>query len=245
MSNQSKSINIRLQRQKSKHSRDVAIDQNTISDGEMVAKIFKYYRGWQNKYKKTIAPLKLVSGKKIYRLHKDAFDAFAARAKKNKFDVDAYMKYCVINRGINESCVLSCLTSSTMLQEYANYLKKKKKLEAIYVGFMNTVKTIVKECISDQTYTTKDFLRHLIKHNMIGPYVTSGKISIHYLAAIPSFNKVIKHLDHFSKLELQLLDEHFDIYHSEINEAFLDKKHHMVNPIELTDLAILKALKKI
>ena len=58
-------------------------------------------------------------------------------------------------------------------------------------------------------------------------------------------NKCIEHLDYFSKLELKLLDKHFDIYHSEINEAFLDKKHHMVNPIELTDLAILKTIKKI
>ena len=69
--------------------------------------------------------------------------------------------------------------------------------------------------------------------------------AMYYLAAIPSFNKVIEHLDHFSKLELQQLNDHFEIYHSEINEAFLAKKKKMVNPIELTDLAILKALKKV
>ena len=95
-----------------------------------------------------------------------------------------------------------------------------------------------------QICTTKDFFRQLIKDNKVGAYVMSGKISLYYLAAIPSFKKVIEHLDYFSKLELQSLNDHFEIYHSDVNEAFLAKKHKMVNPIELTDLAILKALNK-
>ena len=88
-------------------------------------------------------------------------------------------------------------------------------------------------------------MRWLVDNNKIGTYVLAGKISMHYLAAIPSFNKVIEHLDYFSKLELTQLNDHFEIYHSEINEAFLAKKKKMVNPIKLTDLAILKALKKL
>ena len=239
------SINIRLQKPVCQKAEEGVVRISKHIDGEYVAKVFKYYRGLQNTYRTAIVPLKLVSGKKIYKLHKDAFDAFANRANKHKFDIDAYMKYCVIHRGINESCIESCLNSTTLLVEFSNYLKKKRKLAKIYNAFMNTVKNIVDECIKKQTYTTKDFLRELISTNMIGPYVLAGKLSIYYLAAIPSFNKVIKHLDYFSKLELKLLDEHFEIYHSEVNEAFLDKKHKMVNPIELTDLSILKALKKI
>ena len=132
-----------------------------------------------------------------------------------------------------------------MIDEFCKHIKKQKKLEDIYKWFMMSVKSIVDECIKTQTYTTKDFLRELIDNNKVGPYVAAGKISVYWLAAIPSFNKVIKHLDYFSKQELQLLDEHFDIYHSEVNEAFLVKNRKMVNPIELTDLAILKTLKKI
>ena len=131
-----------------------------------------------------------------------------------------------------------------MIDEFCSHVKKQKKLEDIYKWFMTTVKNIVDECIATQTYTTKDYLRHLIDNCKIGPYVAAGKISVYYLAAIPSFSKVIGHLDYFSKLELQLLEEHFEIYHSEVNEAFLAKKRKMVNPIELTDLAILKTLKK-
>lgn len=244
MSDRSKNTSTRsLKRRASTKKEDVESD--VLSDGEVVAKIFKYYRGWQNPFKKTVTPFKLVSGKKIYKQHKDAFDAFAAKAKACKFDVDSYLKYCVINRGINESCVLSCLTSTLMLNEYYNHKKREIYLNNVYNWFMKSVKNIVAECIESETYTTKDFLRHLIKNNLISIYVASGKLSIYYLAAIPSFNKVIDHLDHFSRLELQQLKDHFEIYHSDVNEAFLLKKHKMVNPIELTDLAILKSLKKL
>lgn len=211
----------------------------------MAAKTFKWWRSWQNPHRMNPIPFKLVSGKKLYKEHKEAFDTFAANAKKNNFDIKSYFKFCIIDRGVRESNILSCLESTTFIDEFCKHVKKQKKLEDIYRWFMMSVKNIVDECMKTQTYTTKDFLRDLVNSNKIGPYVAAGKISVYWLAAIPSFNKVIEHLDYFSKLELQLLADHFDIYHSEVNEAFLAKKHRMVNPIELTDLAILKTLKKI
>lgn len=243
MQKTSNHINTRLQKRAKRHLAE-DVEHSNPSDGEYVAKIFKYYRGWQNPYRTTIIPLKLVSGKTIYKKHKELFDAFAAKAKKNNFDIDAFIKYCVINRGINESCIVQCLSSTTMLNEFYNHLNKKHKLNNIYRWFMKSVKNIVAECLDLQICTTKDFFRQLIKDNKVGAYVMSGKISLYYLAAIPSFKKVIEHLDYFSKLELQSLNDHFEIYHSDVNEAFLAKKHKMVNPIELTDLAILKALNK-
>lgn len=246
MQRSSRSMNTRPQRcRKNLSSTHSADDSKTLSDGELAAKTFKYYRGWQNPYKHTITPMKLVSGKKLYKEHKEAFDTFAALAKKNKFDIDKYFKFCVIDRGVNEKQVEMCLSSTVMLDEFSNHIRKQNKLKRIYKWFMMSVKNIVDECLETHTYTTKDFLRELIASDRIGIYIASGKISVYYLAAIPSFSKVISHLDYFSKLELQLLSEHFEIYHSEVNEAFLLKKHKMVNPIELTDLAILKALKKI
>lgn len=213
-------------------------------DGLHVAKVFLYYRMMQNPHRVNPVPLKLISGKTLYKKHKQLFDEFAAKAVHNKFDVDKYLKWCVLSRGINESCLRSCLSSVSLLVEFQLHMQKQQKMDKIYKCFMRSMKNIIDECIATQTYTTKDFLRELIRNNKIGPYVVAGKISIYYLAAIPSFNKVIKHLDYFSRLELQLLNEHFSIYHSEINEAFLAKKHKMANPIELTDIGILKALKK-
>ena len=214
-------------------------------DGILAARIFTWYRTWQNPHRKTIPPFKLIKGTTLYKAHKDALNKFAKMANDNNFDISPYFKYCVIDRGINEDCIDACLSSTVMMDEYKLHLKKQKKLDDIYEHFIRTLKNIVNECLATQTYTTKDYLRWLVDNNKIGTYVLAGKISMHYLAAIPSFNKVIEHLDYFSKLELTQLNDHFEIYHSEINEAFLAKKKKMVNPIKLTDLAILKALKKL
>ena len=249
MQSKSRSISTRLQKQRSQHSENAiqALSdlKPSICTGELAARVFTYYRNWQNPHKSKIVPFKLVSGKKLYRRHREKFDAFAKLAAKNNFDISSYFKFCIIDRGVNESCIDACLSSTSMIEAFCLDVKKKRKLANIYSWFMSSVKNIVNECIETHTYTTKDFLRNLIDNEKIGVYVAAGKISLYYLAAIPSFNKVIEHLDYFSRLELQLLDEHFEIYHSEVNEAFLAKKRKMVNPIELTDLAILKTLKKI
>ena len=245
MQRSSRSTTTKSQSLRKASARGEAGCSNTISDGELAAKTFKWWRTWQNPHRSMPMPFKIVSGKKLYKANKEEFDKFAAAAKKNNFDIKSYFRFCVITRGLREDSILSCLTSTTLIDEFCKHVKKQKKLEDIYKWFMMSVKSIVDECIKTQTYTTKDFLRELIDNNKVGPYVAAGKISVYWLAAIPSFNKVIKHLDYFSKQELQLLDEHFDIYHSEVNEAFLAKNRKMVNPIELTDLAILKTLKKI
>lgn len=235
--------NTKLQkRKKQSHVKDALEKDNSC--GLHVAKLFIYYRMLQNPHRINPVPLKLISGKTIYKKYKKLFDEFAQKATNNKFDVNEYIKWCVINRGVNESCLSSCLSSTVLLFEFCKHMQKKQKYNKIYKWFMKSVKNIIDECIKTQTYTTKDFLRELIRTNKIGPYVAAGKISIYYFAAIPSFSKVIDHLDIFSKQELHLLKEHFNVYHSEINEAFLAKRHKMANPIELTDLGILKALKK-
>lgn len=245
MQRSSRSTSTRLQSRRKRARGAEVVDSEVLSDGELAAKTFKWWRSWQNPYRTSPIPFKLVSGKKLYKANKDAFDKFAADAKRCGFDIKDYFRFCVIDRGMKETSIESCLKSTTMIDEYCMHVKKQKKLADIYKWFMTSVKNITDECIKTQTYTTKDFLRELVDKGKVGTYVAAGKISVYWLAAIPSFSKVIDHLDYFSQQELCLLKEHFDIYHSEVNEAFLAKKHKMVNPIELTDLAILKTLKKI
>ncbi|MBP5785450.1 MAG: hypothetical protein J6W16_07715 [Methanobrevibacter sp.] len=213
------------------------------SDGEHVAKIFKFYRRQQNPYVSHDLPVKLVSGKKLYEEHKELFDRFAKLALKNGFDVDRYIKYCV-SCGINESCIETCLSSTTMFDKYITYVIGYERRKKIYSWFMKSAKNIAKECINEGFFTTKDILKDLIKRSKIGEYVISGRISIYYFAAIPNFDKVIPKLDYFSRLELQLLQNHFEIYHSDVNKAFIQMKNCMVNPIDFTDRLICKIREK-
>jgi hypothetical protein len=74
--------------------------------------------------------------------------------------------------------------------------------------------------------------------------VISGEISMYFFAAIPNFKKAIPKLDYFSRQELKLLEEHFNIYHSEVNKAFLQEKNTYINPIDFTDKIIWKIRNK-
>lgn len=212
-------------------------------DGEYVAKLFRFYRRLQNPYVSHDVPMKLVSGKNLYAKHRDLFDSFAAKASKNNFDIEPYIKYCV-KCGMTEETLDVCLASSTMLSKYLQYAKKVHLRKSIYKWFIKSAKNIAKQCIDDGFFTTKDFLRVLIEKHLIGRYVISGKISLYFFAAIPNFKNAIPKLDYFSQKELKPLLEHFDIYHSDVNKAFLQERNMYVNPIDFTDKIIWKMRNK-
>ena len=212
-------------------------------NGEHVAKIFKYYRRLQNPYKSKSIPLKLVSGKKLYLENKDLFDRFASIAKLNNFDYEPYIKYCV-RCGINESTLDVCLASTKMIDKYILHMKNVDLRKKIYKWFIKSAKNIAERCIKEGYFTTKDFLRMLIDSKKIGNTIITGEISLYFFAAIPNFKKVICKLDYFSRQELRLLDEHFDIYHSDVNKAFLQEKNTYINPIDFTDKLIWKIRNK-
>ena len=123
MQNQSNFHNI-ISQEEEKRKLQENIDQ---FDGEYVAKIFKFYRRQQNPYVSHTLPVKLVSGKTLYNKHKEAFDKFAEIAIKNNFDVDRYIKYCV-KCGINENLVETCLSSTTMIDKYLDYVNRFEKI---------------------------------------------------------------------------------------------------------------------
>lgn len=239
MQNQSNFHNI-ISQEEEKRKLQENIDQ---FDGEYVAKIFKFYRRQQNPYVSHTLPVKLVSGKTLYNKHKEAFDKFAEIAIKNNFDVDRYIKYCV-KCGINENLVETCLSSTTMIDKYLDYVNRFEKRKKIYEWFMKSAKNIALECIDEGYFTTKDLLKDLIQKQKISAYVATGRISIYFFAAIPNFDKVIPKLDYFSQLELDQLKNHFDVYHSEVNKAFMQVKNCMINPIDFTDKLICKFREK-
>ena len=234
------SIRSQQERQSSRRSSQ---ESTLSSDGEQVAKLFKYYRLLQKTYGKKSIPLKLVSGKDLYAKNKKMLDDFASLAAKHSFNVEPYIKWCIAH-GIDESNFDVCFSSSTMISKYKIHVERAAKRKQIYRWFMKSAKNIARECVESQYFTARDFLKALIDSKQLGAYVASGKISVYYLAAMPSFSKLVSKLDYFSRLELRCLEEHFDIYHSDVNKAFIMMKNKMVNPIEFTDLLICKMREK-
>lgn len=209
-------------------------------DGYTIAQLFAYYRRKQNPYIKKHLPLKLVSAKSLYAKHKAKFDSFAIKVNKNKFDIDSYIQFCVIDNGIKESSIDLCIASTTMIEKYYKHLQSSLRYKKIYNWVMKSIKNIAMSCIEYDYFSAKDFLRFLIDNKKIGEYIASGKISVYYFAALPKFKNAINKLDYFSRQELFCLEKYFDIYHSDVNSAFLYVKNTMINAIDLTDKAIFK-----
>ena len=209
-------------------------------DGYHVAQLFLFYRRLLNPYIKNHLPLKLVSAKKLYAKHKDQFDAFAEKASKNNFDVDSYIKFCVVEQGINEKTLDLCISSSLMISKYDQHLKAIIKRRKIYAWVMKSAKNIARYCVENDYPSARDFIKNLIETNKVGPYVMGGKISIYYFAALPNFGKIISKLDYFSRNELQYLEKHFDILHGDVNDAFLYVKNTLVNAIDITNKILSK-----
>lgn len=219
-------------------SRSLSRDHQSFN-GELVAKTFKFYRRQYDPHVNPNVPVKLIPVKSFYLKNKALFDKFADIANKNMFDVDGYMKYCV-RCGIKESNVAVCLSSTTMIDKFFLHMKVVNRRKKIYKWFIKSAKNIAQQCIDEGYDSTKAYLVDLIKSGKIANYVSAGTISLYFFAAIPKFDKVIKELDMFSKQALYLLDEHFDVYHSEVNKAFLQAKNIKVNPIQFTDRLIEK-----
>lgn len=213
-------------------------------NGYYIAQLFVYYRRKQNPYIKKHLPIKLISAKSLYSKHKNKFDTFAISVNKNKFDIDSYIKFCIINNGIKESSIDLCIASTTMIEKFYQHLKNVCKYRKIYAWISKSIKNIALYCVENDYFSTKDFLRYLIESKQIGAYVVSGKISIYYFAALPKFKNAIAKLDYFSRNELHCLEKYFDIYHSDVNNAFLYVKNTMINAIDLTDKAIFKLRQK-
>lgn len=213
-------------------------------NGYGIAQLFLYYRRLLNPYIKNHLPLKLVSAKKIYSKNKDIFDKFAENANNNKFDVEPYIKFCVIQNGLTESSLDICIETPVMLTKYQEHLKLVTRRKKIYMWFMKSANNIAQYCIDMGFFSTKDFIKYMIENNKVGILVASGKISLYYLAAFPNFGKIISKLDYFSRNELSFLEKHFEIYHSDINDAFLYIKNKMANAIDITDSVLTKLKEK-
>lgn len=218
---------------------ELGLNQNVPVDGMHIAKLFKHWCNARRKKTRRRISLKLVAAQSLYESSSKLFDAFADFAHKNSFDCEKYIKWCCIDNGIDESQVKSCL-SSFMVGKYLLHVKEEQHLADVYKWTTRSVKSIAEECVKQGFFTVKDFLIDLIESKRLGAYVMAGKISFYWLAAIPNFNKVIDKLDYFSKSELALLYEHFNIYHSDVNKAFLKARNVAFNPIKTTEMAIEK-----
>lgn len=213
----------------------------SLVDGYKAARIWKWARQYSesgNKRLKFKLPLERITAKKIYQDHKTAFDTLARVFAENNVSPLEYIKFFAIEYNGSEQMIDHELANPNAITAFEVSRQANAKKKQVYSWFMKSANNIADACVENGWFTTKDFMRHLINEKKLAGWYASGKISKYYLAAIPNFWKIVPKLDHFSKLELKTVADRYDVYHTEVNEAFLKLKKFKVNPIALTDAII-------
>ena len=207
-------------------------------DGYKIARIWKWARQDTNKSLKFKLALERITAKGVYAEHREVFDKLAKVFNENNVSPLEYVKFFAVEWCGSEEKLDGELLDPRTIKAFETFQQAVAKKKQIYSWFMKSVDNIARECVRNGWFTTKDFMRHLINEKKLAGWYASGKISKYYLAAIPNFWKIVPKLDYFSKIELQQVAERYDMYHTEVNEAFLKLKNFKVNPIALTDAII-------
>lgn len=210
-----------------------------IESGYKVSKIFKYYSQFNNSNISQPLPFERITSKSIYNKYKCIFDKIGELFEKYDIDVMSYLKFCILEKKINQKTIKTILSRYILLQyiEHEQILCKRKY---IYTCFKRSVDFISSECIKMGYPRSLDYIRYLISEKKLATYYISGKISKYYLSAITNFPKVIDKLDQMSQDEFHQISIMYDKYHLDIKEAMIQENKQYINVFKYTDQTIEK-----
>lgn len=205
-----------------------------MADGAEAAKVFSFYSQKYGRGRFAV-PMSRVPYRTLYAGHAKAFDKLAFIAGKYGVDLHQYVKFYVDSLRKGERDVDADLISQATFAGYVAHLSAIEKRKRIYGWFMKSVDSLVELCLERNYGTTKEAFVKLVRKNRLGAWYVCGKISKYFLCAIPNFRALYGKLDQFARLDMAELDERFDMYNTEVNEAFLYVRHRKVNPFEVAD----------
>lgn len=215
--------------------------QNTkLNEAYEAAKLFMYYQQFKNINQIYKIPIQRIRPKRIFQLYKDQFIKLTTIFEKYKLNIEKYIKYFVLELNKRECDIKSELINIKTITEYIDWHNLKNKQNKIYKWFIKTINNIANDCLSLGYFSTKDYFRYLISTKKLAQYYVSGKISGYYLAAIPTFKKIIPKLDKLSRADFHKLYNRFELYNEEITTTIMLKTNQKVNPIKITDDLIFK-----
>ena len=202
---------------------------------EDIAKHLKYYLQFNKSKVSRPIPLNRIQSRGFYLLHYKTFDKMSVVFNKYEIDIDKYLYFFVNVLHKAERSINDDLLSPNTLNEFVTWLTTMKRRKNIYKWILKSINNIVAECKKKHIYSARDYLKMIVRENLIGPYHASGKISKYYFAAIPKFDKIIPKLDYFSRAELDDLKRLFAVYSTEVQDAFLYLKNQKFNPLKSVD----------
>ena len=216
------------------------MDTTNKTQAEKAAQYFKYLQQFNFDFIEQKLELRRVPWKTTYHKYSKYFDKLVEVFSRYDIDVFKYIEFFVKHQKKTEHNIKDEFLNLKTLDLFEEFLDAEEKRKKAFKWFMKSVENISDECLQLGFLTTKDYIRYIIQTRKIGNYYLTGKISKYWFASIPSFKKIQNKLDSLSRDEMTDIFKMFDIYNTEINEAFLLMKNCKANPIKMTDEAIFK-----
>lgn len=214
-------------------------DLGVINDtGIDVARLFKYFSQFSNPNIIRTIPFVRVSAVIFYNAHKKTFNRLAKAFSSALDRLPGYISFAVNDLKITEYDIDSRLACSDSVRKYAENLDIMLRMRVIYDSIIRSARNLADYCIENNIFTAKDGLKSLISEKRLAAWFVCGKITEYYLAAIPGFEKIIPRLDSFSRKDLDIISERYDVYNTAANEAFIRIRNIKANPIGITDRII-------
>ena len=213
---------------------------NCIQSPFEIAKYFKYMQQFKLDYIIDKQPLNRIQCKSFYVKNKKIFEKAYDIFNKYHLDIYNFIDFYINFFDKSNKTIEKDFLSVNAFNGYQSYLCQQDKNKKIYKWFEKSVENISNDCIAYDFFNVKDYIRHLIVTRKLASYYMTGKISKYWFCGIPGFKKIILKLDNISKDEFMEIYDKFDIYNTEINNAFLYFKNMKVNPIYITEQRIFQ-----
>ena len=211
-----------------------------IVDGLYAAKYFKYCMQFDLSYITQKIDFRRVAAKSFYSKHQKQFDTLITIFNKYNIDPLKYIKFFVRKYGKSDRDIKDKLLNMQSINMYINYLQEQHKLDKVFSWFVKSAENISDACIENDCMSVTEYIRKMIQQQKLAYSYVSGQISSYWLAGIPTFKKLFKKMSQMQQVAMVDVFNNFDVYNSEINEAFLKNKHCKVNPIAFTDDLLFK-----
>lgn len=195
-------------------------------------------------YMSKLLPRKLVS-RSLYEDNSELFDLLVSFNSKYGLDVNDYVwYYSKFIRRPDAAVSVEDLVDISSIRRYLEWRSIMGSYDKVLTYFDKSVENVANLCISTNPITTPgDYVNSLIKQDILGDFVISGRISLYYLAGIRDFGTTLKTLKQtVSNQTIGYFVENFDIYESYIKSAFIEFRGTRCDSFLITEKKIQEKL---
>lgn len=113
----------------------------------------------------------------------------------NGFNIDSYIKYCLLNRLVPKSrgrnlSDISYLRNTPQIMDYAANKNEIERLFGIYRSIQRTI-LLIKRLKNDTGETATNTIKKLLSSSSLSVYLTTGTVSPYFVALLPNASVII------------------------------------------------------